>query len=86
MKKTNKIYVVLGVLVVAFAIFMMMIFYMIAQIIKMQNKREQNILFSALMAFFAIAVIEIPFHSVLFYMLLAIIYVYSCREKGVKNV
>ena len=71
---------------VSFAVFMIMMFYIIAQIIKIKNKKEQNILFSALMAFFAIAVIEIPFHSVLFYMLLAIIYVYSCREKGVKDV
>lgn len=71
---------------VSFAVFMIMMFYIIAQIIKIKNKKEQNILFSALMAFFSIAVIEIPFHSVLFYMLLAIIYVYSCREKGVKDV
>lgn len=72
--------------IVLFLIFMILLIYMLHRISKIEKVREQNILFSALMAFLIIAIVEIPFTSVVFYLLLSIIYVYSCRGKGDANV
>ena len=67
-------------------IFVFLLFYMVFRISKIKDKREQNILFSALIAFLVIAIVEIPFTAVVFYLLLSMIYVYSCRGKEGYNV
>ena len=72
--------------IVLLVILILLMFYMISRILKIENMREQNILFSALVAFWVIAIVEIPFTSSVFYIFLCIIYVYSCRKKEVANV
>lgn len=72
--------------IVAFVLFMLILIYIFYRINQIEAERERNILFSAMIAFLVIAIVEIPFTSVVFYFLMSIIYVYSWKGKGEKHV
>ena len=71
---------------VTFVVFILLLIYVFYRITQIEIERERNILFAAMIAFMVIAIVEIPFTSVVFYFLLSIIYIYSWKGKGEKNV
>ena len=72
--------------IVLLVVFGILLLYLLYCLTKIENRRASNILFAALMGFLTIAIVEIPFSSVVFYIFIGIIYGYYCKEKGEKNV
>lgn len=72
--------------IVALVIYCGILIYMIHCLTKMKNIKASNVLFAGLIAYLVIAIVEIPFNSIVFQLLLCTIYFFSRREKGENNV